>query len=191
MTPAALPQNDVIGLLTCGFRSAAEALHAMSGRPIRLTEPEVRRCRPDELLALAGGDQVAVGVYVGFQGPWRGDTLLVLSPDRARSLAGIVLEGIAPTAAAADPLTLGPLAVSALEEVANVTVAALVGRLADELCAELSPTVPAAFVEPVASMLETIRGSAEESEILVAHGRFHDDCRDVEAMLLVLPHCAN
>ena len=191
MAPEALPQNRVIWLLACGFRSAAEALHAMSGRTIRFSEPDVRRCRPAELAALAGGDQVAVGVYVGFHGPWRGDALLVLAPDRARSLAGILLGGAAPADADADPLTLGPLAVSALEEVANVTVAALVGRLADELSAELLPTVPAAFVEPVASMLETIRGGAETSEVLVAHGRFQDDRRDVEAMLLVLPRWAS
>ena len=48
----------------------------------------------------------------------------------------------------------------------------------------------AAFVEPVTSMLEAIRNGVEASEVLVAHGRFHDECRDVEATLLVLARSA-
>ena len=40
------------------------------------------------------------------------------------------------------------------------------------------------------AMLEAIRNGVEASEVLVAHGRFHDECRDVEATLLVLARSA-
>ncbi len=173
-----------------GLDGAVASCEQMCGGRLRVSSSEVRRLSPTDVLISAGGPETAVvAVYVGFSGRLNGHAVLMLPADEARSLARIVLDGLADEGPE-DPATAGmtTLERSALEEVANVAVSAVLSRLGDHLGEVLHPTVPVFAHDMAGAILDAIVSVADGDElILAARTRFSQDARDATGVLLVVP----
>jgi chemotaxis protein CheC len=159
---------------------------------------EVRQLTPDDVLTSAGGSEVLVAaVYVGFSGPISGHGVLMLPLTDARILADTVLAGLT---AADDGLPgfddagdLIPLQRSALEELGNVAVSAVLIRLGDEIGEPIHPSVPAFVVDMAGAVLDAIVSdvAGRSDTILAARTTFSQDGRHAQGVLLVVPSSAD
>ena len=177
-----------------GLMRAGLALAEMTGHEIIVAAPDVRRCSPADVIAMAGGpDKVVVGIYVGISGSLSGHALLMLPPDGARRLARILLEGIAEPADKGapprDPFVLDALEISALQEVGNVTISAFLNELGMHLHEPVLPSVPQAIVEMAGAILDAVLVdlSLDANQVLSARAAFIEGYDAIEGTLLVLP----
>lgn len=171
----------------------------MSGGRVHVSSSEVRRLSATDVLVSAGGPEVPIAaVYVGFSGGLSGHAVLMLPPADARSLARIVLGGLTEGTGASDPAAdpanvadagLTSLERSALEEVANVAVSAILSRLGDHLGEPIHPTVPVFVYDMAGAVLDGIVSEATGTDEMVfaARTRFAQDDRDATGVLLVVP----
>jgi chemotaxis protein CheC len=173
---------------------AGEALGVMSGHELAISAPDVRFCHAQEVVELAGGpDTVVVAVYLGITGSLSGHAILLLPPEGAHRLAGVLLDGFVdrPEAGAAtgDPLAFGELELSALQEVGNVTLGAFLNEIGRHLQEPVQPTVPQAIIEMAGAILDSILLDlvADTDEVLAARTTFHEGNNEIEGALLVLP----
>ena len=177
-----------------GLMRAGLALAEMTGHEIIVAAPDVRRCSPADVIAMAGGPEtVVVGVYVGICGSLSGHALLMLPPDGARRLARILLEGMVQPAGddsgPEDPLAFSSLELSALQEVGNVTISAFLNELGMHLHEPVMPSVPQAIVEMAGAILDAVLVdlSVEADQVLAARAAFIEGYDAIEGTLLVLP----
>jgi chemotaxis protein CheC len=172
---------------------AGEALGEMSGKRVVVTAPRVRRCSANDVIEMAGGaDAIVVGIYVGITGSLSGHALLMLSPDGARRLAGILLDGYFENPDAAAPagsLTFDPMEISALQEVGNVTIGAFLNEIGRHLSEPVVPTVPQAVVEMAGAILDGVLMDliVDTDQILAAETTFQEGVDHIQGTLLVLP----
>jgi chemotaxis protein CheC len=173
---------------------AGEALGEMSGHELAVSAPDVRFCRPQEVVELAGGpDTIVVAIYLGITGSLSGHAILLPPPDGAHRLADVLLEGfVEPTEAAGaadDPLAFGELELSALQEVGNVTLGAFLNEIGRHLREAVQPTVPQAIIEMAGAILDAILLDlvTDTDEVLAAKTTFHEGGNVIEGALLVLP----
>ncbi len=187
-----LQRTFALGLMQAGL-----ALAGMTGQEIIVASPDVRRCTPAEVIAMAGGaDRVVVGIYLGITGSLSGHALLMLPPDGARDLARILLEGVGEEMPDADepvdptrPFELDPLSMSALMEVGNVTISAFLNELGMHLHEPVMPTVPQVVVEMAGAILDTVLVdlSMDSDQVLAARAVFIRGYNAIEGALLILP----
>lgn len=177
---------------------AGEALGEMSGRHITVDTPDVRFCRPDEVVALAGGpDAILVGIYLGITGSLSGHAVLLLAPDGARRLARLLLDGFVDPAGSTEApdgsLAFDAMEVSALQEVGNVTLGAFLNEIGRHLEEAVQPTVPQAIVEMAGAILDAILIDlvGEADEFLAARTMFREGGDAIDGTLLVLPRPAS
>jgi chemotaxis protein CheC len=183
-----------------GLLLAATSCDQMSSGRLRVTSSEVRRLTVGDVLLSAGGAEVPVAaVYVGFSGRLDGHAVLMLPALEASSLARIVLDGLddgtggldstgdGSTTAADAGLT--PLERSALEEVGNVAVSAVLSRLGDHLGEAIHPTVPIFVYDMAGAVLDAIVSevAGAHENLLAARTTFSQDSRDATGVLLVIP----
>jgi chemotaxis protein CheC len=173
---------------------AGEALGTMSGHELAVSAPDVRFCRAQDVVEMAGGpDTVVVAIYLGITGSLQGHAILLLPPEGAHRLANVLLDGFVeptePSMDAAEPLTFGELELSALQEVGNVTLGAFLNEIGRHLQEPVQPTVPQAIIEMAGAILDTILLDlvADTDEVLAAQTTFHEGDNDIEGALLVLP----
>jgi len=173
---------------------AGEALGEMSGHELAVSAPDVRFCRAQDVVELAGGpDTVVVGVYLGITGSLSGHAMLILPPDGAHRLAGVLLDGfVDPSDAVAEPgnpLVFGELELSALQEVGNVTLGAFLNEIGRHLQEPVQPTVPQAIIEMAGAILDAILLDlvADTDEVLAARTTFREGGNEIQGALLVLP----
>ncbi len=175
-----------------GLLAAASSCHEMSGGHLHVSSSEVRRLTATEVLVSAGGPEVAVAaVYVGFSGPLSGHAVLMLPPVEAQSLARIVLSGLGTDDGSPSTEAAGMTALerSALEEIANVAVSAVLSRLGDHLGEAIHPTVPVFVYDMAGAVLDAIVSVAAGADemLFAARTRFAQDGRDATGVLLVVP----
>ena len=176
-----------------GLMRAGLALAEMTGHEIIVASPDVRRCSPSDVIAMAGGpDKIVVGVYVGITGSLSGHALLMLPPEGARRLARILLDGIVQPAdddGPDDSLDFSPLEMSALQEVGNVTISAFLNELGMHLHEPVLPSVPQALVEMAGAILDAVLVdiSGDADQVLAARAAFIEGYDAIEGTLLVLP----
>jgi chemotaxis protein CheC len=177
-----------------GLMRAGLALAEMTGHEIIVAAPAVRRCSPADVIATVGGaERIVVGIYLGFSGSISGHALLILPPEGAHSLAGILIEGIARPADGAadpaDPLEFTALELSALQEVGNVTISAFLNELGLHLQEPVMPSVPQAIVEMAGAILDAVLVdlSMDADQVLAARAAFIEGYDAIEGTLLVLP----
>jgi chemotaxis protein CheC len=177
---------------------AGEALGEMSGRKVVVDAPDVRFCRPDEVVDLAGGPAaIVVGIYLGITGSLTGHAVLLLSPDGARRLARLLLDGFVdpatPIEARDGSLVFDELEVSALQEVGNVTLGAFLNEIGRHLDEPVQPTVPQAIVEMAGAILDAILIDlvSDADEFLAARTTFREGSDSIDGTLLVLPRPAS
>ena len=193
MTSATPPPHIDIVLANSfgrGLAHAGFALAEMTGREIIVAAPEVRRCEPAEVARLGGGPEaVVVGVYLGLTGSFPGHALLILPPDGARRLAALLLAGIDAGPAPEPTSSMGPLEMSALQELANVTVGAFLNEVGRHLETPAHPTVPQAVVEMAGAILGSVLPDlvSDSDTVLAARTAFFEGSEHVEGALLILP----
>lgn len=184
-------ETDLVATFATAMLEAGRVLAEMSGRPIRISAPSVRHCPPDEVVAMVGGPQkIVVGVYLGVFGALSGHALLVLEPNCAHRLAGLLLESL-DGARIGGPLDTGALAeieASTLGEIGNVTVSAFLNTLALGSPAPLQPTPPQVVVEMAGAIVDAVVVDllVDRDRVLAAHTVFHDGDEEVQALLLIL-----
>lgn len=193
-----LDDPAVLAAFAGGVDDAAVSCLEMTGGRVRLTSSEIRRLSTTDVLVSAGGPEVPVAaIYVGFSGPLNGHAVLMLPPDDARSLARIVLDGLGQARSGADwadtatieAAGLTPLERSALEEVANVAVSAILSRLGDHIGGAIHPTVPIFVFDMAGAVLDGIISEVAGTEdmLFTARTRFAQDQRSATGVLLVIP----
>jgi len=173
---------------------AGEALGTMSGHELAVSAPDVRFCRAEDVVQMAGGpDTVVVAIYLGITGSLQGHAILLLPPEGAHRLADVLLDGfvdpVEPSMIPAEPLAFGELELSALQEVGNVTLGAFLNEIGRHLQEPVQPTVPQAIIEMAGAILDTILLDlvADTDEVLAAQTTFHEGDNEIEGALLVLP----
>ena len=173
---------------------AGEALGTMSGHELAVSAPDVRFCRAEDVVQMAGGpDTVVVAIYLGITGSLQGHAILLLPPEGAHRLADVLLDGfvdpVEPPVIPAEPLAFGELELSALQEVGNVTLGAFLNEIGRHLQEPVQPTVPQAIIEMDGAILDTILLDlvADTDEVLAAQTTFHEGDNEIEGALLVLP----
>lgn len=172
---------------------AGEALGEMSGHELAVSAPDVRFCRPQDVVEMAGGPEtVVVAIYLGITGSLQGHAILLLPPDGAHRLAAVLLDGfVSPVdpSVAVEPLVFGELELSALQEVGNVTLGAFLNEIGRHLNEPVQPTVPQAIIEMAGAILDAILLDlvADTDEVLAAKTTFHEGGNVIEGALLVLP----
>ena len=194
------PLDDpaVMAAFAGGVEDAATSCRDMSGGRVHVSSSEVRRLAASDVLISAGGPEVPVAaVYVGFVGGLSGHAVLMLPPADAQRLARIVLGGLAdgedgtagdePASVADAGLT--SLERSALEEVGNVAVSAILSRLGDHLGEPIHPTVPIFVYDMAGAVLDGIvsENAGADEMLFAARTRFAQDDRDATGVLLVIP----
>ncbi len=194
MTMVQAPESILATVLATGLARAGDALGALSGHEVTIANPSVAACSPAEVIDSAGGpDAVVVGVYVGITGSLTGHALLLLPPEGARRLAGILLEGMRdPDAAQGGPddgFELDPLEMSALQEVGNVTISACLNELGRFFPIPVHPTIPQAIVELAGAILDAVLLDlvAESDLLLAARTTFTINGDHVDGTILILP----
>jgi chemotaxis protein CheC len=178
--------------LSAAMVRAGDVLAEMSGRPIRISAPSVRRCSPDEVVRMAGGAElIVVAVYLGISGALSGHALLILEPDSARRLAGFLLDdlGARRRAGATEAIELDTLERSALGEIGNVAISAFLNDVGRHASLAVLPTPPQVVVEMAGAVIDAAVSDVvgDQDRVLAAHTIFHDGADRIHALLLVLP----
>ena len=171
--------------------AAGRALADMSGQEIQVVATEVARTSSVRVIEAAGGaETVVVGVYLGIVGSLSGHAMLVLRPDGARHLAGLLLAGFhEPSASELDPLAFDELELSALREVGNVTVGAFLNEVGRHLDEPVHPTVPVAISDMAGAILDGVLAdlTMESDDLLAAKTSFISGGHTIEGAVLVMP----
>lgn len=169
-----------------GVPQAAQGFSVMVGRPLTVSDPQVRLA-PLELMPLLVGDpeNKAVGVYLRAQGDMSGQMMLVLGYEKALELVDLMFnEHIGTTQ------TLGRMERSALAELGNLTgtfflnaVAALAGFAA-------RPTPPDVMVDMVGAILDVVvatYGSTAQKVLMFYVTFIMEETQAVQAQFWVIP----
>jgi chemotaxis protein CheC len=175
--------------------AAGQALAEMSGQEIQVVATKVRRTTSPQVIEAAGGaETLVVGIYLGITGSLSGHALLILRPDGARRLAGLLLEGYAvPTPQAPDSPDFDDLELSALREVGNVTIGAFLNEVGRHLDEPVHPTVPVAISDMAGAILDGVLAdlTTESDDVLAAHTSFINGRDTIEGAVLVMPQPAS
>jgi chemotaxis protein CheC len=175
--------------------AAGRALAEMSGHEIQVVATRVARTTPLRMIESAGGaDTLIVAIYLGITGSLSGHAMLVLRPSGARSLAALLLDGLAiPTAVAPDSLEFDELERSALQEVGNVTIGAFLNEVGRHLERPVQPTVPVVVADMAGAILDGVIADLmmDADELLAAHTIFTSNGDTVEGAVLVMPRGAS
>jgi chemotaxis protein CheC len=174
--------------------AAGRALAEMSGQAIQVVATEVVRTSARGVVDAAGGaGTIVVGIYLGITGSVDGHALLILQPDGARQLAGLLLEGFAPPHAVdLDEMgvpRLDELELSALCEVGNVTIGAFLNEVGRHLEEPVVVTVPVAVSDMAGAILDSVLAdlTTDVEDVLVARTSFINNGDTIEGAVLVLP----
>jgi len=174
--------------------AAGRALAEMSGHSIEVVATEVARTTARRVVDAAGGaGTVVVGIYLGITGSVDGHALLILSPDGARQLAGLLLDGFAEphlVEVGDDGLpALDAMELSALCEVGNVTVGAFLNEVGRHLEEPVVVTVPVAVSDMAGAILDGVLAdlTTDNDDVLAARTSFINGGDEIEGAVLVLP----
>jgi chemotaxis protein CheC len=178
--------------------AAGRALAEMSGHSIEVVATEVARTTAHHVVDAAGGaGTIVVGIYLGITGSVDGHALLVLQPDGARKLAGLLLDGFAePGMLEVDEFgvpSLDELELSALREVGNVTVGAFLNEVGRHLEEPVVVTVPIAVSDMAGAILDGVLAdlTTDSDDVLAARTSFINGGDTIEGAVLVLPRQAS
>ncbi len=187
-------RSSLSNVFAFALARAGEALAEMTGHHVTVSPAAVRWCTAGDIIEDAGGaDAVVVGVYLGITGSIKGHALLMLSPSTARRFSGLLLEGLVePRGDDHGPdedLIFDEMETSALQEMGNVTVGAVLNELGTYFEQPIHPTVPQAIVELAGAILESVLLDliVEVDEVLSARTQFTIDGDLVDGTILILP----
>jgi chemotaxis protein CheC len=168
-----------------GISQAAQGFAGMIGRPLTVSQPQVRLVRLEEVPNMLGGpENEAVGIYLRAQGEMPGQLMLVLAYDKALELVDLLLTEPTGTTQA-----LGRMERSALAELGNLTGTFFLNAVTAFAGFGARPTPPAVMVDMVGAILDIVvatHGGAGQ-HVLMLQVAFMDEARTVQADFWVIP----
>jgi chemotaxis protein CheC len=172
-----------------GINAASVALGDLSGGRVSIEAPEVRRALPADVIAEIGAaDRPVVGIYVGFDGGLSGHALLLMTLDGAARVSRHLLADASPEATD-DP----ELAGSALEELGNIVISAVLNELGRGMTTAIHPSVPQAVTDMAGAILDGILIDlvVDCDEVTLVRSVFTETSDTFDGWLLVLPRSVN
>ena len=174
-----------------GIAGAGAALEALSEGRVVIDPPAIRELGPADLVAdLGSPDRVVVGVYVGFDGPLSGHALLLMTPTGATRICRHLVDGagLARPASATDPV-LDDLGRSALEELGNIVISAVLNELGRGSDVAIHPSVPQIVEEMAGAILDSILADllVDCDTVVVGRSTFVEAGDTFDGWLLVMP----
>jgi chemotaxis protein CheC len=168
-----------------GIGAASVALGDLSRGRVSIEAPELRRALPADVISEIGAaDRPAVGIYVGFGGGMSGHALLLMTLDGAARVSRHLLAD-ATSEAAGD----ADLAASALEELGNIVISAVLNELGRGMAEAIHPSVPQAVTDMAGAILDGILVDlvVDSDEVTLARSVFTETGDTFDGWLLVLP----
>jgi chemotaxis protein CheC len=168
-----------------GITAAGMALGDLSSGRVSIEAPEVRRALPADVIAEIGAaDRPVVGIYVGFEGGMSGHALLLMTLDGAARVSHHLLDD-APVDVVDDP----DLARSALEELGNIVISAVLNELGRGTQEPIHPSVPQAVTDMAGAILDGILIDlvVDSDEVTLVRAVFGETGNTFDGWLLVLP----
>jgi len=187
-------QDVTAASLVRGIEAASATLRQFSNGRVSIDMPDVRTATPAAAAAELGPpDDVVVGIYVGFEGGLSGHALLLMTPDGADRVSRHLLIGnglLDPGSPGSEPSP--ELHQSALEELGNVVISAVLNELGRDTPTAIHPMVPQAVTEMAGAILDGVLASlvSQTDEVTVARSVFRDDGDAFDGWLLVLPRAS-
>ncbi len=177
--------TDLQRFVASGMENAAQSLSEMTGQEVTITTPELAVVELNEVAEFIGGPDVdAAGVYLHMEGDLNGHMLLVFPMTAARTVVDFMLEQPVGTTQAFDALAL-----SALSELGNVTLANFLNALAALTATRLQPSPPHAAIDMAGSLIDGVLAvaSLETGAVISFRTRFMIAREHLEGVMLVLP----
>jgi chemotaxis protein CheC len=147
-------------LANIGAGNASTALSGMLGRAVDLTVPDARVIAMSAAVEAIGPPETEVtGIALGVEGDLPSIVLMLLSPEDAEAICGLL--GLEPGSEYAE---------SALGEIGNVVGTSYLNALAGMTGIALEPTPPATATDMLASLVEAVlatRAAFSDSALLL------------------------
>ena len=172
-----------------GITAAGKALGNLSNGRVSIEAPEVRRAFPADVVAEIGAaDRPVVGIYVGFEGGMSGHALLLMTLDGARRVSRHLLDDAA-LDIAADP----DLARSALEELGNIVISAVLNELGRGTREPIHPSVPQAVTDMAGAILDGVLIDlvADSDQVTLVRAVFAETGDTFDGWLFVFPRAVD
>ena len=146
--------------VTEGLMTGAAYLSRFVGRPLTIEAPRLGLCAIEDLVSCTLGsafddalwseaESVKTGIYLTISGDVEGHFVMLLDPDEARSLVLPMIKELNIPFAQQDEMIL-----SALAEIGNITLCAVVNGLADATKLTIIPSCPVVFNDMAGAILE-------------------------------------
>lgn len=168
-----------------GIHQAAKGFSGMLGRPLTVSQPEVRLVPLADVPHMLGGpENEAVGIYLRSQGEMSGQLMLVLAYTKSLELVDLMMGQATGTTQ-----TLGRIERSALAELGNLTGTFFLNAVTASAGFGARPTPPAVMVDMVGAILDVVvatHGGAGQ-HVLMLQVAFIDEARAVQADFWVIP----
>lgn len=137
-------------LANIGSGTASTALSGMLGRSVDISVPNAQALPfADAVEVIGDAEAEMTGIVLGIQGDMAGTVLLLVSPEDADAICGML--GLTPG---------DEYALSALGEVGNIVGASYINALGSMTGMELEPTPPATATDMLGAIVASVLASA-------------------------------
>jgi chemotaxis protein CheC len=180
--------------LARGIESASTVLGDLSAGQVSVAAANVRESTAAEVLeALGNSDVPVLGIYVGFDGGLSGHALLLMTQDGATRVANHLLGDPPNGPDQSDVLDPDALARSALEELGNIVISAVLNEVGRPLSEPIHPTVPRVAIDMAGAILSSVVVDLVEDvdELTVGQAIFTESGQAFDGWLFILPRRAS
>lgn len=168
-----------------GTGNAATSLSALIGRPVRISQPEVRIMGYNEAIEWIGGPEpITAGVLVGMSNQLSGIMLSV----QQLEFVNLVLENMMDKSIS-DYMELDELERSALIEVGNIMISTFINALSGLASIDIDLTVPAFTVDMQGAIMTVPMAEygGQSDYIMTIGGNFICGGKEIPCRLLLSP----
>ena len=168
-----------------GTGNAATSLSALIGRPVRISQPEVRIMGYNEAIEWIGGPEpITAGVLVGMSNQLSG---IMLSVQQLESV-NLVLENMMDKSIS-DYMELDELERSALIEVGNIMISTFINALSGLASIDIDLTVPAFTVDMQGAIMTVPMAEygGQSNYTMTIGGNFICNGKEIPCRLLLSP----
>lgn len=186
-----LSEDQLRSSLKRGIESANSVLGDLSGGQVTVAAADVRNSTAAEVLdAIGSSDLPVLGIYVGFDGGLSGHALLLMTQEGATRVANHLLgDPTDPREQGGDVLDPDALARSALEELGNIVISAVLNEVGRPIAEPIHPTVPRVVFDMAGAILSSVVVDlvVDVDQLTVARSTFTESGRAFDGWLFILP----
>ncbi|MCL2752842.1 MAG: chemotaxis protein CheC [Defluviitaleaceae bacterium] len=172
-----------------GVGNAIGALSELISTQVKMTVPEVKFLKFNEVGSILGGDEVIVfGVLVNIHGDINGMMMFLLRPEAARTLVNSMLEGMG--LGESDCLDeFNEMELSALEEIGNILCSSYLGAMSRFINKSAKPFPPVLARDMAAAILSVpaIEFSKMSDGVLFIDTVFETQEKNASGIFLLVP----